>query len=184
MLYILYVKAVPASTRAALLAAARELIVSGGGRTPSAGAVAARAGVSRLTVYHHFGSHAGMLRALADETGRQDQPDALDVPARARLHRHIAAACERWASDPKLFRGLPAAADDRDPHRHRDLAVALAERDQLRPGCSVREAEDVIAVLTSFAAFDRLHQDGRRSTASVVEVLMRMAGAILAAPPS
>src|SRR5205814_3470918 len=140
------------------------------------------AGVSRLTVYHHFGSHAGLLEALAEESGRPARPDAGEASARERLHRHVAAACERWASDPRLFRFLPAAGEDRDPKRHRDLAVALAEEDQLRPGCSMREAEDVIAVLTSFAAFDRLHQDGRRSAGAVAEILMRMAGGILATP--
>ena len=48
---------------------------------------------------------------------------------------------------------------------------------------SLKEAEDVIAVLTSFAAFDRLHQDGRRSTAAVIEILMRMAGSIINPSP-
>ena len=48
---------------------------------------------------------------------------------------------------------------------------------------ALKEAEDVIAVLTSFAAFDRLHQDGRRSTAAVIEILMRMAGSILNPSP-
>jgi AcrR family transcriptional regulator len=167
------------SARAALLAAARELVIDGGGRLPSAGAVATRAGVSRLTVYHHFGSHSGLLRALAEGAGRPGEAVEPAAPARERLHRHIGAACERWASDPRLFRSLPAAAEERDPQRHHDLAVALAEEDQLRPGCSVREAEDVIAVVTSFAAFDRLHQEGRRSAVVVVEILFRMAGAIL-----
>lgn len=147
---------------------------------PSAGAVAARAGVSRLTVYHHFGSHAGLLRAVVEASGRPGDPEQGGAPARERLQRHVAAACERWASDPRFFRALPAAAEERDPQRHRDLAIALAAEDQLRPGCSVREAEDVISVVTSFAAFDRLHQDGRRSSAAVGEILVRMAGAILA----
>jgi hypothetical protein len=88
-----------------------------------------------------------------------------------------------WASDPALFRGLPgplraeleAAAEDRV------LAERLAASGQLRPGCSLKEAEDVIGALTSFPVFDRLHKDGRRSSAAVAEILLRLAAAILAA---
>ena len=49
----------------------------------------------------------------------------------------------------------------------------------MRPGCSLKEAEDVIGALTSFGVFDQLHQDGRRSPASVADILMRLAAAIL-----
>jgi hypothetical protein len=38
----------------------------------------------------------------------------------------------------------------------------------------------VIATLTAFAVFDRLHRDGRRSPAAVADVLMRLASGILA----
>jgi hypothetical protein len=69
--------------------------------------------------------------------------------------------------------GDPAAIKDRA------LAERLASADQLRPGCSLKEAEDVIGALTSFAVFDRLHQDGRRSSTAIAEILMRLAGAIL-----
>jgi hypothetical protein len=62
----------------------------------------------------------------------------------------------------------------------RDLAERLAGADQLRPGCSIKEAEDVIGALTSFEVFDRLHRDGRRTTAAVREILWRLAAGILA----
>lgn len=165
------------TTRARLLSAARELIVSGDGRPPSAGAVARRAGVSRLTVYDHFGSHAGLLAAVAAAR------PAPAIDPRAGLRAAIVAACEHWAADPALFRRL-SPAGQASPIPAREVALALAETDGLRPGCSVREAEDVIAIVTSFAAFDRLHHDGRRATAAVADVLLRMAGAILAHPPA
>jgi hypothetical protein len=38
----------------------------------------------------------------------------------------------------------------------------------------------VIGVLASFEVFDRLHRDGRRTTAAVGEILWRLAGGILA----
>jgi hypothetical protein len=88
-----------------------------------------------------------------------------------------------WAADPALFRGLPgeATVELETPSEDRMLAEQLAASGQLRPGCSLKEAEDVIGAVTSFQVFDRLHKDGRRSTTAVGEILMRMAGAILAA---
>lgn len=120
-------------------------------------------------MYHHFGSHAGLLEAVAaGATGPRAGSD---------LKETIAAAVRHWASDPALFRRLPAEIEP-----SHELAMALAAADRLRPGCSIKEAEDVLAVITSFAAFDRLHQDGRRSPQAVTEILTRMAGSILQPP--
>src|SRR4029077_17777725 len=134
--------------------------------------------VSRLSVYHHFGSHAGLFEALAAET-RPVPQDRAEAGALDQLRARIRQACEHWARDPALFRRLPGATDLGIHDQDRELAQSLATEDRLRPGCSLKEAEDVIAVLTSLAVFDRLHQGGRRPVASVVEILVRMAGAIL-----
>jgi AcrR family transcriptional regulator len=168
-------------TRMAILAAARELVASGEPGL-STGAVANRAGVSRITVYNQFGSKAGLLRELfAEARARpgEQAPDAADP--RDQLRRRITDSCAHWSSNPALFRRLPQigdldveAADD-----DRALAERLAAADQLRAGCSIKEAEDVIGAVTSFAVFDRLYKDGRRSQASVVEILMRLAATIL-----
>ncbi len=172
-------------TRAAVLTAARELVAAGGGSNLSVGAVARRAGVSRLTIYNRFGSRSELLRAVAGEAHRRTgaAPAAAgDVEdPRQQLRDRIASACASWASDPALFRALPAVTTAGDPAALKDRALAerLASADQLRPGCSLKEAEDVIGALTSFEVFDRLHQDGRRSSAAVAEILMRLAGAIL-----
>jgi AcrR family transcriptional regulator len=169
-------------TRAAVLAAARELVAATGSEL-SVGAVARMAGVSRLTIYNQFGSRSGLLRAVAGEAHRR-----IALPAgngardpRDELRERLSAACAMWASDPALFRALPAATSPGEAGGMKDRALAerLATSDQLRPGCSLKEAEDVIAALTSFGVFDRLHQDGRRSPAAVAEILMRLAGAIL-----
>ena len=125
-------------TRLAILAAARELVASGA-TTVTTGAVATRAGVSRITD-----------------------------------------ACALWASDPGLFRRLPQVADlEVENPSDRVLAERLADANLLRPGCSIKEAEDVIGAITSFAVFDRLYKDGRRSQAAVGEILMRLASTIL-----
>ena len=132
------------------------------------GAIAGLAGVSRLSVYHHFGSRDGVLAAVAGEV------HAAKPAAGADLRTCIASSVAHWATDPALFRRVPQPLA-----AMHELATRLAAEDRLRPGCSLKEAEDVIAVLTSFAAFDRLYQDGRRPTATVIEILMRMAGSIL-----
>lgn len=170
-------------TKAAVLTAARELVAAGGGSQLSVGAVARRAGVSRLTIYNRFGSRSGLLRAVAGEAHGRSLPPAANgaKEPREELRDRIAAACSTWSTDPALFRALPAVTSAGDPAAQRDrgLAERLAAADQLRPGCSLKEAEDVIGALTSFAVFDRLHQDGRRSPTAVADILMRLAGAIL-----
>lgn len=170
-------------TRAAILAAARDLLAAGE-LGLSAGAVARRAGVSRITIYNRFGSKAGMLRELAAGARRDGPPRAAADPAdpRDQLRQRIADSCSMWSSDPALYRHLPAAAnvEIEAPNEDRALAERLAASDQLRPGSSLKEAEDVIGALTSFPVFDRLHKDGRRSSAAVAEILTRLAAAILA----
>jgi AcrR family transcriptional regulator len=158
-----------ARTRRAILQAAQALLRERPGE-PTVGAIAAQAGVSRLSVYHHFGSRAGVLGAVAEAAHASGRSVGTDVRS------FIAEAVAHWATDPPLFRRLTKPDSDERP---RELAARLAADDRLRPGCSLKEAEDVIAVLTSFAAFDRLHHGGRRSAAAVTEILMRMAGSIL-----
>jgi AcrR family transcriptional regulator len=170
-------------TRAAILSAARELLATRDRPSISVGGVARRAGVSRLTIYNRFGSRAGLLRAVLDNA-RPSSPspgaEAISDP-RARLRQRIVESCVRWASDPALFRRLPelGMAASESPNDERALAEELAAADQLRPGCSLKEAEDVIGTLTSFATFDRLYKDGRRSAAAVAEILGRLASGIL-----
>lgn len=164
-------------TRQRIVAAARQLVASG--RTPSVGRVAAVAGVSRITVYNQFGSRAGLLQSLLpDET----PGELAEAPPREQLRNVVADSCARWAADPALYRNLPPARS-RPAGAERPLAERLAATDELRPGCSIKEAEDVIGVLTSFPVFDALHHDGRRAPAAVTEILMRLAGGILAYHP-
>jgi AcrR family transcriptional regulator len=154
-------------TGARILDAARNLVAESGDRF-SIGTLADRAGVSRATVYNRHGSRGALLDALRPR-------QALDAPD---LRTFIERACAAWAANPRLYRHLGPAAD-LGGDAPRRLAESLAAADALRPGCSLKEAEDVIAVVTSFGVFDRLHHDGRRSTASVADILHRLAGAIL-----
>ncbi|HEV2141315.1 MAG TPA: helix-turn-helix domain-containing protein [Candidatus Dormibacteraeota bacterium] len=163
-------------TAHAILAAARDLFQESGGAEVSVAAIARRAGVTRVTVYNRFGSRSALLSALAPPDRARPSDDS---DPRAALRGHLQFACATWAADPALYRHLPTVADRTDTETPRRLAEALAAADALRPGCSLKEAQDVISVLGSFAVFDRLHQDGRRTPTAVAEMLMRLAGGIL-----
>jgi Bacterial regulatory proteins, tetR family len=162
------------TTAASIVAAARFELE----RTPTAGlsvgAVARRAGVTRATVYNRFGSRQGLIAALAPNPATP--PTEAGNPRDA-VHAFLSSRCARWATSPALYRQLPAPDDGGVT---RTLAENLASADALRPGCSLREAQDVLDTLGSFPTFDQLHQDGRRSAPAVAEILMRLAGGILA----
>src|SRR5437773_11911322 len=71
--------------RARVLRAARDLLTARAGAEPfSVDAVARRAGVARMTLYHQFGSRRGLLEALFDSFA-----DGGELPAR------LAAAFQR-----------------------------------------------------------------------------------------
>jgi AcrR family transcriptional regulator len=168
-------------SRLRILAAARELLETGEA-PPSVARVAGLAGVSRVTVYNHFGSRAGLVDALRGTLDPAGAPARLAPEPKAALRGRIQAACARFAGAPGLHRRL-LPSGRRGPEAvegDRVLAEALAARDELRPGCSIREAADSIGLLCSFPAFDALHGDGRRSPSAVGDILMRMAGGFLA----
>lgn len=159
-----------------ILSAARKLVADGPASGVSVGAIARRAGVSRVTVYNRFGTKSALFAALAPARQRGQSTDPAD-PLEA-LHHYLVRVCTMWAADPALHRHLPIATE-REHEIERRLAERLAAANALRPGCSLREAEDVIGTLASFPVFDRLHRDGRRSPASVAEILMRLASSVL-----
>ena len=157
-------------TSRAILAAARELVAEQPAGSVSVRAIAERAGVSRLTVYQRFGSRGALLASLGPPPRQHDGDD---------LREYLERSCAAWAENPALFRNL-GGDEAHGAEAPRRIAERLATADALRPGCSLKEAEDVIGVLGSFPVFDRLHRDGRRSTSAVGEILMRLASAILA----
>ncbi len=160
-----------------ILDAARALVAESHATQVSVGAVARRAGVSRITVYNRFGSRADLLRAI-----RPGAPAAPAEPGdpRQAVRRYLVDASARWATNPALFRHLPGGDQTGEREGERLLAERLAAADALRPGCSLKEAEDVLAALSSFEVFDRLYKDGRRSPPAVAEILMRLVSGIMA----
>lgn len=140
-------------------------------------AVARAAGVTRLTVYNHFGSRPGLLEAVFDEIAREGGldriPDAISMQdPRVAFDRLIEIFCEFWGEDPAIGRLQEAMSTDPE------FARALVERNERRRrlfgplvgriaavGVQSRlckDATDLIFVLTSYPAFAMLRR--RRSS--------------------
>ena len=177
-------------TRTRIIDASHALFAETGFYQTSVEGVAQRAGVSRATVYHQFGSKAALLDAvisiaLSGTTGTRMRRVREHADAATALRLYVPDVCRFWASEYDLFRHLFAAAEI-DPEasahveaydgRRRELVVWLAKRlddqEYLREGVTQRQAADTIWMLTSFRSFDHLHA---RSGMSV-----RAAGALLA----
>src|SRR5215831_8744899 len=99
-------------TRARILAAARDLLMSPDGYARfSIEAVARQADVARMTVYHQFGSKIGLLEALCDTlaaSGGMDQlatafrqPDTLEA-----LNQFLMVFGGFWEADRLVMRRL------------------------------------------------------------------------------
>jgi AcrR family transcriptional regulator len=136
--------------------------------------VARRAGVSRSTVYQLFGDRAGLLVALAERLRQQAGFDRLveasnHPDARQSFRRSLRESCRMYAAFPELSRALftlagldedaVAAVAQLERGRRpgmRQLAMRLNEQGQLRHGVSVKEATELLTVVTSFQSFDEL----------------------------
>ena len=134
-------------------------------------AVAREARVSRLTVYHQFGSRRGLLEAVFDEIaiqgGLTQIAEVMVMPnPHAGLDQLIGIFCKFWNRDPAVGRLHDAMAIDPE------FAEALLERNERRrqvidvligrimqgkaSASSRRDAVDLIFALTSFAVFRML----------------------------
>ncbi len=187
-------------THARILGAARDLLIAEGGYANfTIDAVAQQAAVARMTIYHQFGSKAGLLEALCDDLairGRIEQlagAFVLTDPGEA-LAEFIAVLCRFYDADRLLTRrlvGLAALDPDFEQvlrgryARRREGLRVLVDRLATRYGCSEVEAldetVDVLDVLTSFSTFDAL-ADTNRGPAEVATLMRRLVHAALELP--
>ncbi|HLX51745.1 MAG TPA: TetR/AcrR family transcriptional regulator [Streptosporangiaceae bacterium] len=185
-------------TRARVIAAARELLVSADPGKFSIDAVAQHADVSRATVYYQFRSKAGLLEALFDSLGASGGMAGLadafrrDDPLAA-LDEYIMVFGRFWGSDQVLHRRLRGLAA-LDP----DLGEALRVRQEWRrrgaatlitrlttelgapPATRQRDATDLLFTVTSFETFDTLAGAGTPQAA--VSLIQHLAHAALTLP--
>lgn len=190
-----------AATRLEILEATRALI---GGRGDlgefSMETVAEKAGVARMTVYHQFGSRAGLLEGLADHLAARGGMERLreaflDPDPETAVRKFVGTFVRFWASDRATMRRLRAMAvvfpsQDRGP-RDRDewrkegaanLLDRILPRGRAGAKASPGDLAEVLAALTSFEAFDALCSHGR-SPEDVRRILSEAALRVLGLPP-
>jgi AcrR family transcriptional regulator len=188
-------------TRARILAAARDLLMSPDGYARfSIEAVARQADVARMTVYHQFGSKIGLLEAICDTLAASGgmehlatafrQPDPLEA-----LHQYLLVFGRFWEADRLVMRRLRALAAldpdfeqvirTRDAWRRQGISVIaqrLVDHQGLLPETSREEVVEVLFTLSSFETFDTLAGPAR-SVEEVAPVVARLARAALLSLP-
>ena len=161
--------------RARVLEAARELLLSSQDFTGfSLEAVARQAKVTRVTVYHQFGSKSGLLEAMCDAGaslgGMQNLPKAFQNPnPEEALKYFLVVFGQFWQSDRPVTRKLRALAaldtdfktviKARDERRRTGLGVLVQRfKSMTQPASNANTAEivNVLCTLSSFETFDTL----------------------------
>jgi AcrR family transcriptional regulator len=184
-------------TRARILTAARDLLAESQGFSGfSIDAVARKADVARMTVYHQFGSKIGLLEALSDflaaHGGMEQLANAFQRPEPLEaLDEYIAVFSHFWNTDRLVMRRLRAlAALDpdfeqvvraRDERRREGLRVIvgrLVEKYGRPPPEAFDEMINVLYTLLSFESFDTL-AGPTRSIEEVAPVVRQLAHAAL-----
>jgi AcrR family transcriptional regulator len=176
----------------------RELLQEGAFHEATVEQVAARAGVSRATLYQHFGSRLGLVDAICDTFDANPELIAVRETVRdpdigTALDRSIAHAVAFWGSEEAVLEPLygaaaidPAArdlvarqrADRRAEFGH--LLGRLEEAGRLRPELSSTEALGVLLVLTSFETFQELRRLTGLDERDVTATLQASARSLLA----
>ena len=146
-------------------------------------AVARKSGVTRLTVYNHFGSRRALLEAVFDERaargGLHRIADAMSgTDPQTSLQKLVAIFCDFWSFDLSTMGYLHAAAAsdpefdesmrERNERRRHLLSVLvhrMAESRRLKPKAR-DDLVDVLFALTSFPFFSQLMTRGRAATAA------------------
>jgi AcrR family transcriptional regulator len=184
-------------TRARILAAARELLLTGEGFTGfSIDAVARQADVARMTVYHQFGSKIGLLEALSDYLAAHGGMEQLANAFRRTDHfealdEFVRVFGQFWQSDrivTRRLRAMSALDPDfekvikaRDERRREGLRVIVQRFVEKygKPASAVfDDTVNILFTLLSFETFDTL-AGSIRSIEEVVPLVQKLARAAL-----
>jgi AcrR family transcriptional regulator len=183
-----------------VLDAAAELVAEDAFHTATIDDLAARAAVSRATVFSRFGSKLGVLEALSlrcaggPEMRAIRDAHALEDPVEA-VNAAIDAACDLWETQGFILIQLKAIVvlepqasalieaqqqDQRAGKQH--LARGLAKAGLLRPGWSHARAAATLHVLTSVETFLELRRDHELPLPQVKATLRELAHTVIADP--
>lgn len=162
------------ATREKIVGAVRELLADGTFHESTVEEVAVRAGVSRATLYQHFGTREGLVDALC--ASFDANPALLAIRTVGDVDELIDLCVAFWASEERVLAQLYGAAAV-DP-----AAAALVERQRadryselrriLRAGgLDGKRVFAELATLTSFETYRELRRGARLSQAEVVATL-------------
>jgi AcrR family transcriptional regulator len=160
------------------MASVRQLLEEGVFHGTTVEEVAERAGVSRASLYQHFGSRVGLVDAMCETFDRN--PALVALRQTDDLEAWIEQVVEFWATEEKVLLQLYGAAAV-DP-----AAAALVERQWRdrhgelkgllrRLGIEDRSAFAALAVLTSFETFKELRRRAGLPKREIVATLQEAA---------
>jgi AcrR family transcriptional regulator len=184
-------------TRTRILTAARELLLTGEGFTGfSIDAVARRADVARMTVYHQFGSKIGLLEALSDYLAAHGGMEQLANAFRRTdpfeaLDEFVRVFGQFWQSDRIVTRRLRAMAaldpdfeevikarDERRRTGLRVIVLRVVEKYGKPAPETIDEIVNILFTLLSFETFDTL-AGSAQSIEEIAPLVQRLARATL-----
>jgi AcrR family transcriptional regulator len=161
-------------TRDRIMGAVRELLEEGAFHESTVEEVASRAGVSRASLYQHFGSRLGLVDAMCETFDRN--PALVALRETEDVDELVERVVEFWAAEePILVQLYGVAAVDPAAHalverqrrdRHGELTRVLEAS-----GVEGREAFAALSLLTSFETFYELRRRVGLSKREVVRQL-------------
>lgn len=190
-----------AGTRRRILDATKAMLRDGSFHDASLEELAARAGVTRVTLYRTFGSKSQILLALTwDELARarldrldaaHELPDVIDAVREvlrencrmfAALDEAFAVALELARRDDDMAGVIDATYHGRRHRAMERLARRVVRSSAAAPGWTTKEIVDALLTLTSYEVFETLTARRGRSPESAASMLFAMTDAFLTAP--
>lgn len=186
------------TTRTKVLAAVRELLEEGSFHRATVEDVAVRAGVSRASLYQHFGSRLGLIDAicetLADNPHLHAIVEAVAAPDPVEGMRIVLVESVRfWAGDEALHRHLYALAEIDDAsadfvRRQTDDRVTTLKRFVQRLAAAgvlrqaTNEAHATLLLLTSFPTYVEFRRNAGMSQAAIERLVVSFASSAVLRP--
>jgi AcrR family transcriptional regulator len=157
------------------------------GATLTIDAVAERADVARMTVYHQFGSKPGLIDALSDDLASRGGigrlPEAFTNPdPMAGLEILVQVFMRLWESERLVIQRLRALStldpdfrDNEDRNQRRRHAITVLLRRLSPPPGDLEDVADLLTAMTSFESYETLTAGGRdaEAAASLVGAAIR-----------